>query len=350
MAEKNYELDNGEVRYKGRGVRELYLSDQGNGEDKGGDANLDSVYEDAMSRSIKTQNYKDFYNAAIQNRVFEQNSQKYLNNTLASQGLNNMGYGTSMMAGITNAANNRSSEAYDAYLQANREADQAALSRQEDNIDSLLQEIAAGGERSAELNQFLVNAGYMDPDGNYTESFNALTPAQQARIKNAMAIANAAKGNTGESATGISLDALKARTFGDDRDAQTMDAKFNYELTALNNAVNNGNIKAGEVVKMTNSNTGETAYVRYNADGTYNIVTEDDYNKAESKSEVKGGKWVKQTVQNNTQSQTDNQKLSDTFRARYKREPRLGVQVQDPDTGKWFYYKDGAWFPVGEVH
>ena len=316
----------------GGAVVATYLADQGGDDNQGGDANLDSVYEDAMSRSIKTQNYKDFYNTAIQNRVFEQNSQKYLNNTLANQGLNNMGYGTSMMAGITNAANNRASGAYDAYLQANREADQAALSRQEDDIDSLLQEITAGGERSAELNQFLVNAGYMDTDGNYTESFNALTPAQQARIKNAMAVANASQGNTGKSEAGVSLETLAGSTYGDDANAKTMSEKFRDELIALQNAANNGSLKEGDAIVIRNGNDGSEAYLVYNSDGTFSQISAEQYNASNQKKSVTGGKWDNKTVATSGLDERTKQYFNEVGRL-----PAEGTKFQG------YVYQNGKW-------
>jgi len=337
----------------------LHVAQEGSGgkkqdgvtQDPGKTLNNGGVYSDEISKAVKAGNYKDYFNAAVQNRVMGDYERKYLTNTLANQGLNNTGYGNSAMVGIGNKVINANADAYNAYVQANAQADQAALSRQEDNIDSLLAEITAGGQMGAELNQYLVNAGYMDPNGNYTDAFNQLTSAQQTRIKNAMATANATQGNTGEAATGISLDALKARTFGDDVDAQTFDSKFNYELTALNNAVNNGNVNAGEVIKMTNGNTGETAYVRYNADGTYSIVSENDYNKANLKSEVKNGRWVQQTKKNATQEMTADQKMNDKYKARYGKEPYDGARYEDKESGYWFRYNATTkeWKPFGKI-
>lgn len=337
----------------------LHVAQEGSGgkkqggvtQDVGKTLNNGGVYSDEISKAVKAGNYKDYFNAAVQNRVMGDYERKYLTNTLANQGLNNTGYGNSAMVGIGNKVINANTDAYNTYVQANAQADQAALSRQEDNIDSLLAEITAGGQMGAELNQYLVNAGYMDANGNYTAAFNQLTSAQQTRIKNAMATANATQGNTGEAATGISLEDLKARTFGDNRDAETFDSKFNYELTALKNAVTNNHIEAGEVIKMTNGNTGESAYVRYNADGTYTIVSETEYNSAENKSSVKDGKWVNESEstesgrKNNemTTAQIENQRtMTKNFRILNGREPREGDAVKS-NNGIYWRYKNGIW-------
>ena len=305
--------------------------------------NNGGVYSDEISKAVKAGNYKDYFNAAVQNRVMGDYERKYLTNTLANQGLNNTGYGNSAMVGIGNKVINANSDAYNAYVQANAQADQAALSRQEDNIDSLLAEITAGSQMGAELNQYLVNAGYMDPNGNYTDAFNQLTSAQQTRIKNALATANATQGNTGESATGITLDALKSRTFGDDNDSKTMNEKFGWELNAINNAVNNGNLKAGEVIKMTTGDTNETAYVRYNADGTFTVVTETEYKNATNKGEVKNGKWTNEKGTIVEKKQTD--WMTEEYKKTYGRSPKEGTEIDY--RGQIYKYKNGTWVLIG---
>lgn len=81
----------------------------------------ESVYQDSMTKALQDQNYKSFFDSAIQIYNMKSNADKYLSNELAAKGLGTQGYGSTAAAGVHSDAMNMYARNLDSYNRTEQE-------------------------------------------------------------------------------------------------------------------------------------------------------------------------------------------------------------------------------------
>lgn len=251
---------------------------------------------DALAKAKSEQNYKSYFNNAMQLYNAENNAKKYLGNQLANQGLNTQGYGSSQMSGINNTALN--AYANNQINFANNQQDiiadnQTRLDEQDTEKDNQLVTLIndySNGDVDT-INKYLQNYGYMDANGNYTDSWNSMDKTRQAYITSL--IDNATSGNnTNFQSTYGDLNSLNAGTFTDKTGKiESVGTKFGTETEAMFSNLAEGKYSNGEVVKLVNG-WGVDIYFKLTKNG-FVRATEDDYNKTTKRSQIRNGVEVK---------------------------------------------------------
>lgn len=131
-----------------------------------------SVYADEIQKAASEKNYKALLQADIAAYNLKRQTQKYLGNELAMQGLGNQGYGTTAHVGIENQAQNLYAQNLANYNLAQADAATQAQKRAEDQsldndkeLTSWLQGVYGDPEGVAEQ---MGNYGYVqDADGKW---------------------------------------------------------------------------------------------------------------------------------------------------------------------------------------
>lgn len=248
------------------------------------DAKVSNDYLDEYQKLADAKDYQTLLDKSVADYNLKMNTQKYLNNQLANQGLNNSGYGSSLQAGTQNAYMNLLGQDYSNYQNSVRQNYQDALSRQEtaskENDEQVITYLNSATTQD-QLDQVLSDYGYSDI---------SKAPAYVRAMYNlkSSAIANQETASTGK----IALSDLGNVAISSDNGSETFASKFGYELNAINNAVARGELSSGEVLRIVNGYDGTESYLRYNADGTFTIASSGDYDKATSKGTIKDGKWT----------------------------------------------------------
>lgn len=262
-------------------VLDLYKTTSADG--LGGEENIEStgdVYQDELSKAAKEKNYKNFYNSAMQLYNYEQNSKKYLNNSLASAGLNTQGYGSSQMAGINNQAINLYNQNLNSLNEANATADQEALQRKEDadtEADKQLITFMSNATSLNQINQYLKNYGYVDDDGNVdTSKMNAYVKSIYDQMTGEI---NSASTSTKTASSAIST--LSSQKIGDGD--KTYSDKYSKQLNRISKALEEmDSVADGTVFCVSDRNDANVVYFVYK-DGKFSLSSKEKYDSSDNK-------------------------------------------------------------------
>lgn len=249
----------------------------------GGEENIEStgdVYQDELSKAAKEKNYKNFYNSAMQLYNYEQNSKKYLNNSLASAGLNTQGYGSSQMAGINNQAINLYNQNLNSLNEANATADQEALQRKEDadtEADEQLITFMSNATSLNQVNQYLKNYGYVDDDGNVdTSKMNAYVKSIYDQMTGEI---NSTNTSTKTASSAIST--LSSQKIGDGD--KTYSDKYSKQLNRISKALEDmDSVADGTVFCVSDRNDANAVYFVYK-DGKFSLSSKEKYDSSDNK-------------------------------------------------------------------
>lgn len=252
-----------------------------------------TVYDDALAKVKRDQNYKSFYNNAIQLYNMKSNAQKYLDNEMASNGLQTQGYGSSAKVGINNQAINLYEKNFKDYNDTEQTITQDAFNRYNDKQVELDNQLVTflqndiNNEDSDAINKHLTNYGYMqqNEDGSYsyTDKWTNLDADRKAFIKS-LIDSSSSKGDTtfygsnynysedGEVPTYDSSNKLVGTTKG----------QFNQENKTLNNGIATGTIKRDSFICLKNEHS-QYIYIYYGADGNLYYINAKEYNNRANK-------------------------------------------------------------------
>lgn len=238
-------------------------------------------YEDAKAKALSDQNYKAYLNTAIQQYSMKNNTQKYLNNELASRGLNSQGYGTSAHVGINNHAINLYNQNLQNYNQTEQQIQSDLLDRQEQlsaEKDNQLVTFLSQAENQEAINKYMQNYGYMNKDGSYTEEWNNLDPTRKAYIQSVVDMNN--NQNTSQPQVGGVLEyADDKKLIAYDKNGKIINSsKWNEEYKALTKEMTAGVIQPNTYIKFENA-YNESMYLYYSADGNIYYVNKEDWEK-----------------------------------------------------------------------
>lgn len=229
----------------------------------------ESVYLDEIHRAQSEKNYK----ALLQNDVaaynLKMNTQKYLDNSLASQGLGTQGYGTSAHVGVSNMGANLYAQNQEAFNQAESDALLAAQERQtasateNDNQLATFLQYSDGSEES--IASYMGKYGYtknndgvwVDANGNPASSY--IQAAAQSASENAGGNASAyskyssliAQGKEGNGFAVSDLEKFNSH------------GEVTPEVTELLTAIQNGEVKNGTVIRLNKVRLNEQKYWVY---------------------------------------------------------------------------------------
>ena len=248
-------------------------------------------YEDTIAKeqanALANKNYKDYLNTSMQLFNYRNRARKYLNNQLASQGLNTQGYGSSVNAGVDNSVINAYSQLANEYNDKQNQVAQDYLNAvNENNIERdnqlatfITNDINTTG--GANIDQYLINYGYKDENGNYTDLWNNLDSSRRSYLESLMV---GASGNNATQQYGSVVDAsnYENRVYYYSKDgstqSDTIQNKFRVEFDGLASRMARGEIPNGSYIKLTNG-YGDNLYLVYN-NGQYYYITENQYNEA----------------------------------------------------------------------
>lgn len=250
---------------------------------------LNNPYEDALAKAKREQNYKAYYNTAIQLYNMKNKSNKYLQNELASKGLNSQGYGTSASAGVNNQAINLYSENEKKYRNTEQEITSDAIDRynnaNEEQDNQLVTFIANSGGDQESINKYLTNYGYME-NGNFTDKWNNLDPERKAYIQS---VIDGQSIETPNYISYASLDALFGATYKDKKgNIQTLGEHFAEESKVLWHHASAGDYKEGDSIKITNGE-GSTIFMQWTKNG-FKTISSSEYKKSNTQYYLKRDK------------------------------------------------------------
>lgn len=241
------------------------------------------VYQDELSKAAKEKNYKNFYNSAMQLYNYEQNSKKYLNNSLANAGLASQGYGSSQMAGVNNQAINLYNQNLNSLNEANATADQEALQRKEDaetEADEQLITFLSNATSTEQVNQYLKNYGYVDEDGNVdTSKMNAYVKSVYDQVA----------GDTSSVTDPKDIDTLGEVKKDNNIDSKSFADTYKDSYKVLQNMVERNDISNGQTIVL--HYKGETAYLMYN-NGKFTEISSTDFYSSNNKRYIYNSKEV----------------------------------------------------------
>ncbi len=284
-----------------------------------GGASTGNVYLDEIQKAASEKNYKTLLQSDIAAYNLKMNTQKYLNNSLASSGLNTQGYGTSAHVGAENAAQNLYAENLANYNEAEQTAQTAAEARADtkatESDNQLVTYLQYSDGSDGQIASYMANYGYKqdengvwrDADGNAASAYvlSAIESAKNNNSSNSEAkfaeaatsgktgvnaeamkakgeeIVQAYKGNT--AAMSKAVDEYYTSMFGSNWD------KYKNEIDyMLNNSSFQEQVADGLTVHLVNgSNDSYGAYfVYYN--GSWYKTDSDTFAKASNKQTIKG--------------------------------------------------------------
>lgn len=255
-----------------------------------GSADTPMVMDDAQSKLLRDQNYEALTDSLLTNYNMRMNSQKYLRNALAAQGLNANGYGNTASIGINTTAMNNANAALQNYYSQESQitADLTARNEQkaQESDNQLAQFIINYGNGDLDkIHSFLENYGYWDRDANdYSQAFKSLDSARQSYLKGLVEAAasqtQATPGSdikygdgklsdwlTNNTVPGYDYESLRKSKWGVGQGAtNTLDDGANgvaNELNVMQAGIEGGQYKNGDVFKLTNNKGGWETYVLY---------------------------------------------------------------------------------------
>lgn len=252
------------------------------------------VYQDAIGKALREQNYKAFLDTAMQRYGMKTQSEKYLQNELAQKGLASQGYGTTAHLGIGNTAMNLYAKGMADY---NRTEQEIALAEQErgeqkqleqDNqLVGFIQNAINYGADDTMINKYLQNYGYLDANGNYTEKWNNLSDESKAYINSVIAgkdlfddeETQADKEIAGSLGTEYVYN-NKIPYYDIDGNIQQGKNQFKFENEALEIAIAKGEIALNTYIVLQNGSGGYLYLYRGKDGKLYNISHETYYKNA----------------------------------------------------------------------
>ena len=281
-----------------------------------GTPSADKSYDDALATALRDQNYKAYFNTAIQQYNMKNNMNKYLNNELANQGLHSQGYGSSAHAGINNQAINLYSQNLANYQKEEQDITQGAYERTEEKAiekdNQLVQFIANANEygNTDAINKYMQNYGYMNEDGTYTDAWNNLDETRKAYIQSAIDEGKIESSSNQDYQTVLNYDDDAKLTAYDKKGNIINSSHWNEEYKAFSNDITLGNVSADTYIKFRN-NREETMYLYYSDDGKIYYV-----NKETWEARVNAGATSKEyktlslaELKNMAKNQQDNKKV-----------------------------------------
>ncbi len=282
-----------------------------------------SVYMDEIQKALHDKNYKALLQSDIAAYNLKMNTQKYLDQNLAAQGLNSQGYGTSAHVGVENQAQNLYAQNLENYNQneadylaeaqerkANKEAqDELELQENEKQLITYLQGTDGSDEQIAEQ---MSNYGYVqaedgrwyrkDANGNpdmgspASDYVNGMitymkntgdsgaaygSQASNKEIANAQSFLNAY--GVGRDADGNvlsygSVSDLRRASVSAEDDSKTKAMKdvVANELDYLEKQIQGGYVKDGTLFKLQRGSGSKEAYLVLYLGGKFYIVSSSD--------------------------------------------------------------------------
>lgn len=237
-----------------------------------------------------SQNYKNYFNTTVQNAILKSYADKYLANSLKSEGLTSAGYGTTASNQINNSVINANQNALEAYNEANIQSESDAIDRMAiDNTD--LSNYASSATSVDDINEYFSNYGYkIGEDGKvYYNDGSEASAYIQSQYKYAV-------DNLGSDDTGWYNDLSeigKTKWNPEKANGAELSDKFEWEFNKLQNAYNRGEISKGDVIALHSNHWGKTVYLKYTSNG-WHYATEEEYSNSSNKktfTDNKENKW-----------------------------------------------------------
>lgn len=269
--------------------------------------NSSLALDDAQSKLLKEQNYTALANNLISNYNMKMNSQRYLQNSLASIGVANSGYGSTAQIGINTTAANNAATALQNYWATQDKINADLATRNDAKQTESDNQLAAfitnyGNGDKAKIDSFFQDYGYKDANGNWTDKFNQLDASRQSyfrSLENASVDTSLQSSDSGirygdkllsdylgaNSIPVYDYEGLKSSKWGAGEGARNTlaDGKngVKTELEMMQAGIEGGQYRSGDVFKLTNkggnNGGGWSTYVLY-YQGKYYRVNEDFYN------------------------------------------------------------------------
>ena len=249
-------------------------------------------YEDAIAKeqatALANKNYKDYLNTSMQLFNYRNRARKYLNNQLASQGLNTQGYGSSLNAGVDNSVINAYTEVANNYNEAQNDVAQDYLNTLNQNAIERDNQLAAfitndinttGGQN---VNKYLQNYGYMDENGNYTDAWKNLDSSRRSYLESLLVGSGSNDSINYGSVVDPSNYENRVYYYASDGStgSDTIQNKFKDEFNYISSVQARGEIPNGSYIKLTNG-FGDVLYLTYR-DGQYYYISKNVYDNASS--------------------------------------------------------------------
>lgn len=244
-------------------------------------------YDDEISKLLKEGAYDKLMNKQIQNYNLKSNAEKYYQNSLANQGLQGSGYGSSAMTGIQNKAIDIYNQNEKDYFNELAQIDKDAITRAENEATELDNQLVTfiqndiNTNNGANIDQFLINYGYKDVNG-FTDKWNNLDPNRKAYIESVIASKPAENVNAGVQFDFSDKDS--SMSFYDKNGTSTsgkIKDKFDNETNYLISNIQLGKIPNDSHIKLTNV-MGDYIYLYYK-NGQFFYQTQDQYDNSKNK-------------------------------------------------------------------
>lgn len=248
---------------------------------------LESMKDSASNRleelreELKHNNYVELINSNIATEIAKQNALKYTQNQIKSAGYGSTGYGSTQYSDTINAYLNALGTNRGNYQNANNQVDMSIdqeqfnteqnyndaylnyLKEQEDingqYEDTFISQVIGDLQASAnssDRQEVLINAGYMNADGTYTDKFNSLP--QQIRDYITYTY-NGLEGTTSSQAITNYLASIGGGTVVD-----------STTLGGIGTLIQSGSVEAGDVFAKNNGD-GTMSYYLYDGQNLYQV-------------------------------------------------------------------------------
>ena len=350
----------GEVGYSGNPsmpVQQPAEESKNNIYDLYGDTRLpqqdpNAVYMDEIQKAMSEKNYKALLQSDIAAYNLKQNSQKYLDQMLAGQGLAGQWYGTSAHIGIENSAQNLYAQNLENYAESERQALVEAQERKDaadlENDKQLYFYLTNSDGSDDSIAQYMANYGYTLKDGKWVDangneaSGYVLSAIQYAKD-------NAVENEGIRGAYYGSLEALMGATYIDkDGGVSNFNDNFSKESEYIYTKAINGQYDDGTVIKVTNGR-GETVFLRFDYGKGFVQVEAKDWAAAEAENKARyikwdGGKVVENEAADQNDKEQEDRKLQAQINLEWtKKNPNGGTKTIIKYNGKTYVYKNGKW-------
>ena len=249
-------------------------------------------YEDAIAKeqaeALANKNYKDYLSSSMQLFNYRNRANKYLANSLASQGLNSQGYGSTLASGIDNNVINAYTNIANSYNEAQQQVVQDYLNTANENAIERDNQLATfitndinttGGQN---VNKYLQNYGYMDENGNYTDAWKNLDSSRRSYLESLLVGSSTNDSINYGSVVDPSNYENRVYYYASDGStaSDTIQNKFKDEFNYISSVQARGEIPNGSYIKLTNG-FGDVLYLTYR-DGQYYYISKNVYDHASS--------------------------------------------------------------------
>lgn len=249
-------------------------------------------YEDAIAKeqaeALANKNYKDYLSSSMQLFNYRNRANKYLANSLASQGLNSQGYGSTLASGVDNNVINAYTNIANSYNEAQQQVVQDYLNTANENAIERDNQLATfitndinttGGQN---VNKYLQNYGYMDENGNYTDAWKNLDSSRRSYLESLLVGSSTNDSINYGSVVDPSNYENRVYYYASDGStaSDTIQNKFKDEFNYISSVQARGEIPNGSYIKLTNG-FGDVLYLTYR-DGHYYYISKNVYDNASS--------------------------------------------------------------------